>query len=111
MAIEATFQPAQDDAASGSTSAGAQVAIDDGADGIQPIAGESGVVLVARAGRDQPGAELRVAVADASYHASVVDPGPEAPGLFGTLGFSELAPYHAELVGADGTLLATLDGS
>jgi hypothetical protein len=78
-------------------------------DAIQSLAGSAGVVLVARTGRDHPGAELRVTVADASYHATVADHGATAPGLLVALGFSELAPYHAELVAADGTVLATLD--
>lgn len=79
--------------------------------GIQAVATSAGVVLFARAGREHLGAELRVAVADASYHATLSDPGPEAAGGFAALGFSELAPYHAELVAADGTVLAVLDGT
>ncbi len=79
--------------------------------GIRPFASVLGVVLVATAGRDHPGAELRVAVAGAAYHSVVVDIGPDAPALLAAVGFSELAPYHAELVGADGQVLATLDGT
>ena len=86
-------------------------ALDDGGVGIQAMASEAGVVLVARTGRDHVGAELRVTVADASYHASVADPGPAAPGLFAALGFSELAAYHAELVDSDGTVVVVLDGT
>jgi hypothetical protein len=77
--------------------------------GIQAFASAGGVVLVAHVGRDQPGAELRVAVADGSYHSTVTDPGPAAPALFAAAGFSELASYHAELVGAGGVVLASLD--
>ena len=55
--------------------------------------------------------ELRVSVAGAAYHSVVVDIGPDAPALLAAVGFSELAPYHAELVGADGQVLATFDGT
>ncbi len=79
--------------------------------GIRPFAAVLGVVLVATAGRDHPGAELRVTVAGAAYHSVVVDIGPDAPALLAAVGFSELAPYHAELVGADGQVLATFDGT
>lgn len=76
---------------------------------IQAVASADGVVLLGRVGADHPAAELRVTVADTAYHAAVVSPGVEAPGLWAAVGFSELAAYHAELIDPDGTVLATLD--
>ena len=79
-------------------------------DAIQSLAGSAGVVLVAsdRAGPPRCGAP-RHRRRRVRTTATVVDHGAAAPGLLVALGFSELAPYHAELVAADGTVLATLD--
>jgi hypothetical protein len=107
--VQVTMTPVQ--AGSGPTTFGGGVVGPGADDVIQPIASRDGVVLVAQTARDHPGTELRVTVADGTYHVAMTDPAPSAPGLFGALGFSELAAYHAELVGADGTVLATLDGT
>lgn len=107
--ITVSFQPVTHDGSV--VRSVATVPLGDGPVGIQAVATDTGVVLIGRAGRDAGTAELRVTVADASYHASAVDPGPAAGGLIAALGISELAPYRAELVAADGTVLATLDGT
>ena len=81
-----------------------------GGPGIQAEATISGVVLVAAVGRDHPGSRLVVTAGPLTLTDDLTDPGELAPGLFGAVGYNELVPYHAELVGAGGTVLATLDG-
>ncbi len=104
-----TFSGTTDDHGQDSVSYTVSSALADDAAVIQPNASATGVVLIARVGAAHVGAELRVVVADASYHATVASPGTETSALFAAVGFSELASYHAQLVDADGTVLATLD--
>ncbi|MFT3851940.1 MAG: hypothetical protein QM733_04275 [Ilumatobacteraceae bacterium] len=96
----------------GSTGGGSELdeSLAAGQPGIQPIATTAGIVLVAAAPRDQRGARLVVTAGELTLTDELTDPDANAPGLFGAVGYGELVPYHAELLGADGTVLATLDG-
>ena len=79
--------------------------------GIQPTASRFGVVLVAAAPRDRPGTRLAVTIGSTTLTDTLTDPGADAPGLFGAVAFAELGSYHAEVIDADGTVLAILDGT
>ena len=74
-----------------------------------------GVALRCRARRhhprDRPGTGLAVTIGSTTLTDTLTDPGADAPGLFGAVAFAELGSYHAEVIDADGTVLAIIDGT
>ena len=78
---------------------------------LQPLGSASGVLIVAYAGRAQPGSRIVVTTSNSTQGVDLTDPGEQSPGLFAVVGIQELVSYHAELRSANGEILATLDGT